>query len=99
MTTTQDFGPGFAQAAALERQSDSDILTALRALPMESRILIYLADVKGLAYKEVAEIAGIPAEVVPSRLHQVRCRLGELIACAAGHGLAGPARGDPAPAR
>jgi len=95
MTSARGFGPWFARAAALERLSDSDIATALRAMPMESRMLMHLADVRGLAYKEIAEITGIPAEAVASSLHQVRCQLGELAIC--GHLSAGPARGDPSP--
>ncbi len=71
------------QAAALGQLSDSDIVAGLRALPMESRILIYLTDVKGLAYEETAEITGAPAEAVAAWLYQARCQLGQRAACAA----------------
>jgi len=97
MTTARGFGTWVVQAATLEQLSDSDILTALRALPKESQTLIYLADIKGLAYKEIAEITGMPAEVMASWLYQIRCRLGELAVGAAGRGSAASAFGNPSP--
>lgn len=77
MTTGQGLGGWLAHAAAVEQLSDCDILAELRALPVKSRILIYLADVKGLAYQEIAETTGVPAEAVALRLYQARCRLGQ----------------------
>lgn len=99
MTTAQDFGPWVGHAAALERLPDADILTALRALPKESQTLIYLADIKGLAYKDIAEITGMPTEVIALWLYQIRCRLGELAVGAAGRGATGSAYGNPSPTR
>jgi hypothetical protein len=91
--------PWVAQAAAVERLSDYDLLTVLQALRKDSQILIYLADIKGLAYKEIAEITGMPTEVMASWLYQIRCRLGELAVGAAGRGSTGSACGDPPPPR
>jgi RNA polymerase sigma-70 factor, ECF subfamily len=64
-----------AEAEALERLADSDILQALRGLPEDFRVAIYLADVEGYPYKEVAEMMGTPIGTVMSRLHRGRAKL------------------------
>jgi RNA polymerase sigma-70 factor, ECF subfamily len=69
-----------AEAEALDRLADSDILRALRDLPEEFRVAIYLADIEGYPYKEVAEMMGTPIGTVMSRLHRGRGRLREALA-------------------
>jgi RNA polymerase sigma-70 factor, ECF subfamily len=94
-----------AEEEALDRLADSKIIRALRDLPEGFRAAIYLADIEGYPYKEVAEIMGIPIGTVMSRLHRGRERLRERLV---GHtrgrdestrpdGLPHPAprRGDP----
>jgi RNA polymerase sigma-70 factor, ECF subfamily len=64
-----------AEAAALERLPDSEVLTALRELPEVFRTVVYMADVEGYAYKEIADRMAVPIGTVMSRLHRGRQRL------------------------
>jgi RNA polymerase sigma-70 factor (ECF subfamily) len=61
-----------AEIDVLERITDSEVKAAIDDLPEQFRLPVYLADVEGFAYKEIAEMLDIPIGTVMSRLHRGR---------------------------
>jgi RNA polymerase sigma-70 factor, ECF subfamily len=68
-----------AEAEALDRLPDGDVVDALAQVPEDFRVAVYLADVEGFSYKEIAEIMGTPVGTVMSRLHRGRKLLRTLL--------------------
>jgi RNA polymerase sigma-70 factor (ECF subfamily) len=64
-----------AEAEALENLGSSAIMRALADLPECFRQAIYLADIEGYRYNEIAEIMGTPLGTVMSRIHRGRAML------------------------
>jgi RNA polymerase sigma-70 factor (ECF subfamily) len=77
-----------AEAEALGRLGDSAVIRALAELPEGHKTVIYLADVEGYRYNEIADMLGIPIGTVMSRVHRGRTMLRAKL---------GPVRSAPAP--
>lgn len=61
-----------AETEALALLPEGDIQDALNDLREDYREAVYLADVEGFSYKEIAEIMGTPIGTVMSRIHRGR---------------------------
>lgn len=64
----------------LESLPDSDVRTAMEALPDQFRTAVYYADVVGYQFKEIAVLTNVPIGTVMSRLHRGRRQLRRLLA-------------------
>lgn len=68
-----------AEAEALSGMVDSTIREAMEALPDDFRVAVYLADVEGFSYKEIADMMDTPQGTVMSRIHRGRKLLREAL--------------------
>lgn len=73
----------------LENFSDEDVIGAMKQLPDDQRLTLFLVDVEQLAQQEVAEIMGVAVGTVKSRTSRARSTLRQkLMAHAKDLGLA-----------
>ena len=68
-----------AEAEAIDRTPDSVVTRALNDLAEDFRMAVYLADVEGFSYQEIADIQGVPIGTVMSRLHRGRAKLRQVL--------------------
>lgn len=59
----------------LENFSDEQVIRALKQLPEEQRLTLFLLDVEQLSQQEVAEITDVAIGTVKSRCHRARANL------------------------
>ena len=71
----QPVQPDRQRLEAMGEVPDLGVVRALADLPECFRSTIYLADVEGYPYREVADILGIPVGTVMSRLRRGRLKL------------------------
>jgi RNA polymerase sigma-70 factor, ECF subfamily len=64
-----------AEADAIDKMPSGVVKKALSDLPEERRLVVYLADVEGFSYQEIADIMDTPTGTVMSRLHRGRSEL------------------------
>lgn len=65
------------EAAAQGTQAQIAVQQALLELPPDLRMAVVLFDIEGRAYKEIADVLGVPEGTVKSRIHRGRSALRE----------------------
>ena len=68
-----------AESTVIDALPDEDVQAALDSLPEAFRMAVWLADVEGFSYKEIAQILDVPIGTVMSRLHRGRKALEKLL--------------------
>jgi RNA polymerase sigma-70 factor (ECF subfamily) len=82
------------EESMLEGTFSEDLQKALNSLSPEQRLLVTLADIEGVPYKDIADMLGKPVGTIRSRLHRthklIRARLEQIRR--EGHGANAPKR-------
>ncbi len=68
-----------AEAEAIDHLPASAVKDALQTIPEEFRMAVFLADVEGYSYQEIADIMETPTGTVMSRLHRGRRLLRDIL--------------------
>jgi RNA polymerase sigma-70 factor (ECF subfamily) len=63
------------EAVLIDKRWSAEVRDALLALPEHFRLPVYLKDVEGFGYREIAEVTGCPLGTVMSRLARGRATL------------------------
>jgi len=81
--------PRDPERAASGAQVQAQVQEALLRLPSDLRMAVVLYDIEGRAYREIADVLGIPEGTVKSRIHRARNALRELLREFVGHEASG----------
>ena len=63
----------------VHQEAEEEVLALLERLPVEQRAALLLHCVEGFSLQEIAEIAGVPAGTVKSRLHNAKRTMRKLL--------------------
>jgi len=70
-------GSAGVEETVLSKIEAEEVRAAINNLPEDARVAITLRDIRGLAYEEIAEILGVAAGTVKSRISRARALLAE----------------------
>ncbi len=68
------------ESVLMDSTLGEELENALRSLPAEQRLVVMLADVEGVPYKDIAEILDAPVGTIRSRLHRTHKALRKQLA-------------------
>ena len=77
-TTAWSTPPRDPEALLMQRIDSQTLARLMERLPVEYREVLLLREVEDLAYKEIAEVTGVPIGTVMSRLARARLALRKL---------------------
>lgn len=84
LTEIEDPAAPAADVALLQKANADVLRAAIEALPVEYREALVLRELEGLAYKDIAGVAGVPIGTVMSRLARARKQLQETLTAKGG---------------